>query len=163
MDRSNLIACPYHYLVPLTFIPLFSEEIYCDVLPMDFAHVLLGRPWLYDHDVKYFGHDNIYEFLHNGKTIRLLPAKPSNPPKKATPTPMPKDVIDARLQLLSFKDFEHEGQDTKLMFALAARPGSQTTLNSHSDFLPEVTSLLNEFSDVMPIDLPDALTPMWDI
>ena len=26
----------------------YKDEIYCDVLPMDVTHVLLGRPWLYD-------------------------------------------------------------------------------------------------------------------
>ncbi|XP_022888967.1 uncharacterized protein LOC111404386 [Olea europaea var. sylvestris] len=125
-------------------------------------HILARRPWLYDHDVMHFGRNNIYEFLHNGKTIHLLPAKPSNPPKKATPTHMPKGVIDACLHLLSFKDFEREGQDTGLMFALVARACSQTTLDSHTDFPPEVTSL-NKFSDVMPTNLPDELPPMRDI
>lgn len=33
--------------VPIEF-GLYSENIWCDVLPMDVAHVLLGRPWLYD-------------------------------------------------------------------------------------------------------------------
>ena len=32
----------------------YKDEIYCDVLPMDVAHVLLGRPWLYDHKIEKF-------------------------------------------------------------------------------------------------------------
>ena len=33
----------------------YEDEIYCDVLHMDVAHVLLGRPWLYDLNVTDFG------------------------------------------------------------------------------------------------------------
>ncbi|GAV90160.1 hypothetical protein CFOL_v3_33569 [Cephalotus follicularis] len=29
----------------------YDKRVYCDELPMDVAHVLLGRPWLYDLDV----------------------------------------------------------------------------------------------------------------
>ena len=29
----------------------YKDEIYCELLPMDVAHVLLGRPWLYDLNV----------------------------------------------------------------------------------------------------------------
>ena len=32
----------------------YKDEIYCDVLPMDVAHVLLGRPWIYDLNVTNF-------------------------------------------------------------------------------------------------------------
>ena len=40
----------------------YKDEIYYEVLPMDVAHVLLGRPWLYDLNVTNFGKDNIYSF-----------------------------------------------------------------------------------------------------
>ena len=32
----------------------YKDEIYCNVLPMDVTHVLLGRPWLYDLNVTNF-------------------------------------------------------------------------------------------------------------
>ena len=54
----------------------YKNEIYCDVLSMDAAHVLLCRPWLYDLNVTNFGKDNIYSFKHKGKNIILRPAKP---------------------------------------------------------------------------------------
>ena len=49
----------------------YKDEIYCEVLPMDVAHVLLGRPWLYDLNVTNFGKDNIYSFKYKGKNIIL--------------------------------------------------------------------------------------------
>ena len=52
-----------------------KDEIYCDVLPMDVAHVLIGRPWPYDLNVTNFGKDNIYSFKCKGKNIILRPVK----------------------------------------------------------------------------------------
>ena len=40
----------------------YKYEIYCDVLPMDVAHVLLRCPWLYGLNVTNFGKDNLYSF-----------------------------------------------------------------------------------------------------
>ena len=55
----------------------YKDEIYCDVLPMDVFHVLLGRPLLYDLNVTNFGKDdNIYSFKYKGKNIILRPTKP---------------------------------------------------------------------------------------
>ena len=53
----------------------YKDEIYCDVLPIDVAHVLLGHPWLYDLNVINFGKDNIYSFKYQGKNIILRPVK----------------------------------------------------------------------------------------
>ena len=53
----------------------YKDEIYCNVLPMDVAHVLLGRPWFYDLNVTNFGKDNIYSFKYKGKNIILRSAK----------------------------------------------------------------------------------------
>lgn len=44
---------------------------------MDVAHILLGRPWLYDLDVTNHGRENTYVLLYKGKNIILTPAKPS--------------------------------------------------------------------------------------
>jgi len=41
---------------------------------MNVAHILLGRPWLYDLDVTSFGKSNTYTFLFNGKKIVLTPS-----------------------------------------------------------------------------------------
>ena len=54
----------------------YKDEIYCDVVPMDVAHVLLGRPWLYNLNVTNFGIDKIYSFKYKGKNNILRPAKP---------------------------------------------------------------------------------------
>ena len=56
----------------------YKDGIYCNMLPMDVAHVLLGRPWLYDLNVTIFGKDNIYSCKYKGKNIILRLAKAKN-------------------------------------------------------------------------------------
>lgn len=59
-------------LVSLKLGPFYLEGLYCDILSMNVAHILLGPSWLYDHNVKHFRRENIYEFIHQGKFIRNL-------------------------------------------------------------------------------------------
>jgi len=51
----------------------YRDEILCDVIPMDFCHVLLGRPWKFDRNVIHDGRRNTYTLEKNGSTCMLLP------------------------------------------------------------------------------------------
>ena len=51
----------------------YKDEIMCDVIPMEFFHVLLGRPWKYDSNVIHDGRKNTYTLEKNGRTHMLLP------------------------------------------------------------------------------------------
>jgi len=31
----------------------YQEKVWCDVLPMEVSSIILGRPWLYDHDATF--------------------------------------------------------------------------------------------------------------
>ena len=53
----------------------YKDKILCDVIPMDFCHVLLGRPWQYDRNVIYDGRMNTYTLEKEGKTHTFLPIK----------------------------------------------------------------------------------------
>ena len=50
----------------------YFDEFLCDIMPMYFCHILLGRPWKYD---RYYVHDGIlnqYTLWVNGKKKILL-------------------------------------------------------------------------------------------
>jgi hypothetical protein len=51
----------------------YKDEIFCDVIPMDVCHILLGRPWKYDRKVIHDGRKNTYTLEKNGRTHMLLP------------------------------------------------------------------------------------------
>jgi len=54
----------------------YSDEVLCDVVPMHAVHILLGRPWQYDRRVIHDGFRNRYNFVKDGKTIKLAPLTP---------------------------------------------------------------------------------------
>ncbi|KAJ0566766.1 putative transcription factor interactor and regulator CCHC(Zn) family [Helianthus annuus] len=56
----------------------YKDEIWCDVIPMDACHVLLGRPWLFDRRVVHDGYKNTYSFTKNDRIITLLPISASS-------------------------------------------------------------------------------------
>ncbi|KAF8048350.1 hypothetical protein N665_2555s0001 [Sinapis alba] len=63
------------FVVPLE-IGRYQDEIRCDVLPMDYVHILLGRPWQYDKRAIHDGFTNKHAFQHKGKKITLVPLTP---------------------------------------------------------------------------------------
>jgi hypothetical protein len=48
------------------------DEVWCDVIPMDACHLLLGRPWQYDRRVTYDGFENTYSFIKDEVKIKLI-------------------------------------------------------------------------------------------
>ena len=95
----------------------YKDEIYCNVLPMDIAHVLLGRPWLYDLNVTNFGKDNIYLFKYKGKNIILKPVKPKGWNGKRDIS----KLLEQNFHILKCKKFEREGIGTGMCLALVAK------------------------------------------
>ncbi|GKB20420.1 putative nucleotidyltransferase, ribonuclease H, partial [Tanacetum coccineum] len=70
----------------------YKDSVWCDVVPMDACHLLLGRPWEYDHNTTYNGRVNTYSFLFDGVKITLM----SNKPKRkevAKDSEIPKAMI----------------------------------------------------------------------
>jgi hypothetical protein len=46
------------------------------MVPIQACQLLLGRPWLYGHDVQIFGRTNKLAFMYRGEQISLLPLMP---------------------------------------------------------------------------------------
>lgn len=51
----------------------YMEQLWCDIVPMDASHVLLGRPWQYDRRTIHDGYKNTYSFVKDDKKITLAP------------------------------------------------------------------------------------------
>ena len=51
----------------------YEDEVLCDVVPMQAGHLLLGRPWQFDRQVKHNGFTNKYSFVLNQRSITLVP------------------------------------------------------------------------------------------
>ena len=51
----------------------YVDKVVCDVVPMQACHLLLGRPWQFDHDATHHGRSNKYSFMHQGVNHILEP------------------------------------------------------------------------------------------
>uniref|UniRef100_A0A2N9FGZ1 RNA-directed DNA polymerase n=1 Tax=Fagus sylvatica TaxID=28930 RepID=A0A2N9FGZ1_FAGSY len=146
-------------LVSIQFLT-YKDDIWCDVLPMDVGHIILGRPWLYDLDVTLHGRSNSCSFVFEGKKIKLtsLQPKPIEVNKK-------REVMAPKgLNIISHKAFERVANQESVVLVLVAREVPlEIPLALHEEPPEEVKSVLNEFQDVFPEDLPNHLPPMRDI
>ena len=104
------------FLVSIQMVD-YKDEIYCHVLPMDVAHVFLGRPWLYYLNVTNLGKDNIHSFKYKGKNIILRPSKPKGCNGKRDISKLP----EWNLHILKCKKFKREGIEIGMCLALVAK------------------------------------------
>ena len=72
-NDANLVT--HQCLVHVSIGP-YHDEILCDVVNMDYTHILLGRPWIFDKKVIHDGLLNTYSFNHDGRRVTLLPLSP---------------------------------------------------------------------------------------
>ncbi|CAL8989438.1 unnamed protein product [Prunus brigantina] len=158
---NTMLPVTERCLVSLQLGPC-HERLYCDILPMSVAHVLLGRPWLYDRCVKSCGRENTYTFQHEGKNITLTPSNPAiKPTKDVQLTLLLKEkASEHRLSSLSSVNFAHELQDTGVSFALLLKPKSDS---NPTPLAEPIHQFLPEFSNIILDDLPDALPPAREI
>ncbi|XP_050278134.1 uncharacterized protein LOC126719644 [Quercus robur] len=123
---------------------------------MDVGHIILGRPWLYDLDVTLHGRSNSCSFMFEGKKIVLNPLKPKPIDiSKKTEAPKAKG-----LNIISPKAFEKVVVQKSIVFVLVAKELHGETREEQPK---EVKSVLQEFKDVFPKELPNHLPPMRDI
>ena len=112
VDTSST-AIKERCVVPLQFLT-YKAEIWCDVIPMDVGHIILGRPWLYDLDVIHHGRSNSCSFMFEGKKIVLNPLKPK-------PIDMSKKIEAPKakgLNIISPKAFERVIVQESIVFVL---------------------------------------------
>ena len=148
LNQSKGLQITQRCLLSLSIGKTYKDEIWCDVVPMDACHVLLGRPWLFDRSVIHDGRMNTYTFTKDHKKITLTPIQV---PSKETPS---KDVFLTTL----LKTQMHEFESYKEWILLGQEP-AKPTAHSH----PLLKPLLQEFSHVFPQEIPPGLPPKRSI
>ncbi|GKU89837.1 hypothetical protein SLEP1_g3923 [Rubroshorea leprosula] len=125
------------------------RKVWCDVIPMDACHLLLGHPWQFDRKAIHDSHANTYSFVKDGVKVKLTPLKPEE-------TLENKDEDKA---LISRSTFQKLHQESKIACLLLLSKIN----DANCPFPEEIRSLLEEFSDVVPNEIPLGLPPMRDI
>uniref|UniRef100_A0A2N9I5V1 CCHC-type domain-containing protein n=1 Tax=Fagus sylvatica TaxID=28930 RepID=A0A2N9I5V1_FAGSY len=134
----------------------YKDKIWCDVIPMDVGHVILGRPWLYDLDVTIYGRTNSCSFTFKGKKIKLNPLQP----RHITEGKKHEESKGKGLHIISPKVTERLVTKGATMFVLMAR---EIESSIHEDPPEDTQPILKEFCDIFPNELPNELPPMRDI
>ncbi|GJS12981.1 RNA-directed DNA polymerase [Tanacetum coccineum] len=142
--KGNEVKVSKRCLVKFSIGKKYKDEVWCDVVPMDACHILLGRPWQFDLKTKHDGFKNTYTFQKDGVTVILGPSDLRKETKN---------------QLLSQVEFMAEIPESFDVFALVVVESNQEDFHVPS----QVISILEEFADVVPQELPSGLPPMRDI
>jgi len=73
LNESKGLEISTRCLLSLSIGKTYKDEIWCDIVPIDACHVLLGRPWLFDWRVMHDSCMNTYTFTKDHKKITLTP------------------------------------------------------------------------------------------
>ncbi|GJR26702.1 putative nucleotidyltransferase, ribonuclease H [Tanacetum coccineum] len=146
LKKGGEVTVSKRVLVAFSVGTTYKDSVWCDVVPMDACHLLLGRPWEYDRDTTHYGRANTYSFLFDGVKITLMPNKPKKLVNKATST------------LLTLSQFENELEMGDDVFVLIGKEVAKD-----SKILEAMIPLLEEFLDVFHDELLDGLPPLRDI
>eukprot|EP00257_Ricinus_communis_P023189 XP_015583107.1 uncharacterized protein LOC107262331 [Ricinus communis] len=130
----------------------FEDERWCDILPMDACHLLLGRPWQFNHDTEHKGKSNVYIVtIKEGRKVRLLPL----PPKVA------KKEKEKSNFLITCNEFEKIVEEIGGGYALVV--WAKEKKGTYCDNSSSLNELLEEYKDVFSDNLPKGLPPLRGI
>ena len=133
----------------------YEDQVWLDVVPMDIGSIILGRPWIYDNDVRIQGRTNECLLIFKNKRITLKPymnkIHPSNLAKTTAPLTLVKKTVNKKTH----------NQIRQITYPLNPKENSSED-NPDSLHLP-LTPLMTEFMDVFLEKLPPFLAPKRDI
>ena len=75
LNQSKGLQITQRCLLSLSIGKTYKDDIWCDIVPMDACHVLLGRPWLFDREVMHNGRLNTYTFTKDHKKDHPYPSQ----------------------------------------------------------------------------------------
>ncbi|GKA93453.1 reverse transcriptase domain-containing protein [Tanacetum coccineum] len=124
----------------------YKDEVWCEVITIDAAHILLGRPWQFDRKTKHDGFQNTYSFKKDGVNITLVPFYPRQ--------------TQAEGSNLFIKKTDLEGLMKTSLYVFTLVVVEENEIISEAPL--QVQPLLREFVDVIPDDIPPGLPVMRD-
>ncbi|XP_077226266.1 uncharacterized protein LOC143859443 [Tasmannia lanceolata] len=153
LKRGMEVTVSKRCLVNLSIASIYFDRIWCDVIPMDCSHIILGRPWQFDKKTIHDGYCNTYSFDYGGKKITLAPSK------EPIQTPLVENSPSSNF--LVMKDVKSAMEGVSVIYILFNKSDIGDVV---APIIPnQVKPLLEQFKDVFPLDLPSGLPPMRDI
>ncbi|GJW48264.1 putative nucleotidyltransferase, ribonuclease H [Tanacetum coccineum] len=76
LQKGKSVHVDQRCLVHFSTRDKYQDEVWCDVVPMDACHLLLGRPWQFDRRIIHDGMRNTYSFDKDGEVRNNDPPPP---------------------------------------------------------------------------------------
>nr|XP_027103091.1 uncharacterized protein LOC113724382 [Coffea arabica] len=191
LNESGDIKVTKQVVVPFR-IGKYEDQVLCDVIPMQASHILLGRPWQYDKKTTHDGFTNKYSLLHHNKKMTLVPLTPQQvhedqlrlqqeherelvkksndskaiikAPAMKTSTPSTSKQLDKRPSLLAKnREVRKLLLSKQIVYVLYCKEVILLSHEALTELPPEISSLLQEFEDVFPDEIPSGLPPLRGI
>ncbi|XP_013679209.2 uncharacterized protein LOC106383681 [Brassica napus] len=157
MQTGAEVQVSQRTLLSLSVGSFYKDTLYCDIATMDVSHIILGRPWQYDREVIHNGKHNTHSFMFEGRKITLLPSPETDVTNHNTASPK---STKQGLLIISKSQFEEELREPCPIFALVATDNSP---EQPKDVPTAFSSIMEEFKDLFPEELPAGLPPLRDI
>lgn len=128
----------------------YKDILFCDILPMDYCHLLLGRPWQYEREeVLYDGKENYISIKKGGKTFKIQSLLEGEEPQSKVPSVF---ICNGKEFFKDLKEEESQG------YAVVLNSNGED--NTMKDPLPiEVQALLEKYKDIVSDGTPATLPP----
>ena len=75
LRKENEVKVTRQCCIQFSIGSKYQDEVWCDVIPMDACHLLLGRPWQYDREAIHDWFKNTYSFIKDDIKIVLTPLR----------------------------------------------------------------------------------------
>ncbi|GJS82098.1 reverse transcriptase domain-containing protein [Tanacetum coccineum] len=147
LKKGNVVKVSKRCLVYFSIGKKYNDEVWCEVIPIDACHILLGRPWQYDRRTKHDGFRNTYSFKKYGINIMLAPLNTRQNPFDA--------LVLTKSQFVGLTKLNPHS----VIFALVVAEANDIAPSNPSVIQP----LLDEFWDAFPENIPPGLPLMWEI
>jgi len=151
LNKGSEVKVMKRGLVNFSIGQKYQDQVWCDVVPMDACHLLLGRPCQYDHRAHHDCYANTYTFVKDGVKIKLTPLPSSGLDKNTNES---KSLVS----LITKTQFKEDVDEVQTMsFILMFEENAEIVLPV------EIEQMHSEFLNVVPEDFPQGFTPMREI
>src|ERR1700719_2520726 len=139
----------------------YSDQLSFVEVPLKGCDAILGMTWLAKYNPATNWKNRTMSFYHDGKPHRL--DTQSNPSTPSLPSLTTIRTTKTTIQLCSIQRIKRIIRHNKAEYIILASANTQVDSSSTSSTNPEAQSVLSEFSDVFPTQLPSHLPPRRDV